>query len=75
MEIVKISENTWRIEDEGVRFFLLAGETKALLIDSGMQIHNAKELAQELVSLPVELLNTHADPGHTRGIVKKLIAG
>lgn len=64
MEILKILDNTWHIEDEGVRFFLLAGENKALLIDSGMQIHNAKELAQGLVSLPVELLNTHADLDH-----------
>ncbi len=64
MEIVKISDDTWRIEDEGVRFFLLTGNKKALLIDSGMQIHNAKEIAEQLVSLPVELLNTHTDPDH-----------
>ena len=64
MEIININENTWRIEDGGVRFFLLAGEEKALLIDSGMQIHNAKEIAEGLVNLPVELLNTHADRDH-----------
>ncbi len=64
MEIVKLSHNTWRIEDQGVRFFLLAGEDKALLIDSGMQVHDAKEIAQGLVSLPIELLNTHGDLDH-----------
>lgn len=64
MEIIKINENTWRIEDEGVRFFLLAGDSKALLIDSGMTVHNAKEIAEELVDLPVELLNTHGDIDH-----------
>lgn len=64
MEIVKMSDDTWRIEDGGVRFFLLTGKNKALLIDSGMQIHNAKEIAQQLTSLPVELLNTHADLDH-----------
>lgn len=64
MEIIKINENTWRIEDAGVRFFLLAGEKKALLIDSGMTVHNAKEIAQELTNLPIELLNTHADIDH-----------
>ena len=64
MEIIKINENTWRIEDGGVRFFLLAGDKKALLIDSGMQIHNAKEIAEGLVNLPIELLNTHADRDH-----------
>ncbi|MCH5275704.1 MAG: MBL fold metallo-hydrolase [Lachnospiraceae bacterium] len=64
MEIIKINENTWRIEDEHVRFFLLSGEKKALLIDSGMQVHNAKEIAESLVNLPVELLNTHGDMDH-----------
>ena len=64
MEIIKINETTWRIEDSGVRFFLLAGEKKALLIDSGMQVHNAKEIAEELVNLPIELLNTHGDIDH-----------
>lgn len=64
MEIIKINENTWRIEDSGVRFFLLAGAKKALLIDSGMQVNNAKEIAEDLVDLPVELLNTHGDIDH-----------
>lgn len=64
MEIININENTWRIEDNGVRFFLLAGEKKALLIDSGMTVHNAKEIAESLVNLPIELLNTHADMDH-----------
>ena len=64
MEIIKINEDTWRIEDSGVRFFLLAGKKKALLIDSGMQVHNAKEIAEGLVNMPIELLNTHGDRDH-----------
>lgn len=64
MEIIKMAEDTWRIEEEGVRFFLLAGQERALLIDSGMETHDAKEIAQELVRLPVGLLNTHADRDH-----------
>lgn len=64
MEIIKMNENTWRIEDGHVRFFLLAGEKKALLIDSGMQVHNAREIAESLVNVPVELLNTHGDIDH-----------
>lgn len=64
MEIIKMAEDTWRIEEESVRFFLLAGQERALLIDSGMETHDAKEIAQELVRLPVGLLNTHADRDH-----------
>lgn len=63
-DIIQMNQNSWRIEDKGVRFFLLTGTEKALLIDSGMQIHNAKEIAKSLTSLPIELLNTHADMDH-----------
>ena len=60
-EIIKINENSWRIEDSGVRFFLLTGEEQALLVDSGRNIDNAREIAESLTALPVMLVNTHAD--------------
>lgn len=66
-EIIRINDTTWRIEDNGVRFFLLAGTEKALLIDSGMNTPNAKEIAESITKLPVMLLNTHADPDHISG--------
>lgn len=63
-QIIPIDAHTWRIEDNGVRFFVLEGTEKALLIDSGMQVHNAREITEGLTKLPVSLLNTHADPDH-----------
>ena len=64
ININRIDENTWGFEEPDVRFFLLTGTERALLIDSGMQTRNAKELAEELTALPLSLLNTHADPDH-----------
>ncbi len=61
---VEIDKQTWRFEEDGVRFFLLMGTERALLVDSGMQTRNAKELAEALTDLPLSLLNTHADPDH-----------
>lgn len=63
----QIDENTWRIEDVFVRSFLLTGEEKALLIDTGATEDNIDELVKEITSLPVELITTHADPDHIRG--------
>ena len=63
-EILQIDDNTWRIEDNGVRFFLLTGKNEALLIDSGMTVNNAKEIAMTLTDMPVKLINTHADMDH-----------
>ena len=62
--IIQIDPNTWRIEDQGVRFFLLTGSEKALLIDSGMNVHDAGDIAGSLTDLPVSLLNTHSDRDH-----------
>ena len=63
-KIIRMNENTWRIEDGGVRFFLLTGTEKALLVDSGMNVHNARDIATRLTDLPLSLLNTHADRDH-----------
>lgn len=62
--VTKLYDNTWCFDEEGVRFFLLTGTKEALLIDSGMQTKNAKELAREFTDLPIKLLNTHADTDH-----------
>lgn len=68
-EIIQINENTWRMEDNGVRFFLLTGTESALLIDSGMQTPNAWEIVEKITDLPLQMLNTHADPDHISGNV------
>lgn len=66
-EVIKINENTYRIEDGMVRFFVLEGKEKALVIDTGMTTENAREIAEGITKLPLELLNTHADGDHTGG--------
>ena len=66
-ETIRINENTWRIEDDGVRFFLLCGKEKAALIDTGMNTKNARAIAEGLTSLPTILVNTHGDVDHIAG--------
>lgn len=66
-DIIQIDNNTWRIEDGFVRFFLLEGEEKAVLIDSGVSCPNAFNIAKELTSKQLFLLNTHGDGDHTSG--------
>ena len=64
-EIIKIGENTWSFEDGFVRFFLLAGDEKAVMIDSGMNCPDALEQAKALIDTPIMLLKTHGDGDHT----------
>ncbi len=66
-QVLPINENTWRIQEDMVRCFLLAGTKEALLIDSGFHVQNIKEIAEGLTNLPVKLLNTHADRDHVAG--------
>ena len=60
-------ENTWAVQDAGVRIFILAGTERALIIDSGMTGIDGKALAAQVTPLPCALLNTHADPDHIAG--------
>lgn len=65
--IIKIDDDTWRIENDEVRFFLLKGSKKALLIDSGMNVKGVKEICERLTDLPIILINTHGDIDHVGG--------
>lgn len=66
-EIVRIDENSWRVEDNGVRFFVLKGTDRALLIDSGKNVPGAGDIAASLTDLPLSILNTHTDADHISG--------
>ena len=66
-EVKQVRKDTWIIEEAGVRYFLLAGQAQAALIDTGMDSPDARSIAEELTERPVILLNTHADPDHVSG--------
>ena len=51
-EVIQINKNTWRFEDGFVRFFLLEGTEKAVLIDSGVNCPDAAGLAKKLTDKP-----------------------
>lgn len=66
-DVIQLHEGTWSIEDGMVRFFVLEGTEKALMIDSGMNTPDALEIARTVTDKPLELLNTHADRDHVSG--------
>lgn len=63
-QLIQIDESSWQIEEEQVRCFLLVGSKRALLIDSGLEIDNVREIVEEITPLPIILVNTHTDPDH-----------
>ena len=66
-DIIQIDSDTWRFEDGHVRFFLLEGDKKAALIDSGISCPDAADMAKTVTDKPLMLINTHGDGDHTSG--------
>ena len=66
-QIIRIDDETWRIEDGMVRVYLLAGSAYALLVDTGMddgEDWSLRELTRSFTDKPILLVNTHSDPDH-----------
>lgn len=60
-DYIKMDQDTWRLEDGFVRFFLLIGTKRAVMIDSGMTKCDAREICERLTELPITLVNTHGE--------------
>ena len=80
----KLNDSTWTFEDvmedgDSVRFFVLDGDEKCLVLDSGFMPVDVHKMAEGLLKQerraftssgkrkPVILANTHADGDHTGG--------
>lgn len=66
-KIIPLYDNTWAIEDEDVKIFVIAGSRKVLIVDTGITSPDVSRLVSELTDLPQELINTHADKDHISG--------
>jgi len=66
--IKSVAENVWCINDHGSdNIYLIAGEEKALLIDTGIGVADLDKTIKTLTNLPVIVVNTHAHPDHSGG--------
>ncbi|MDF9843380.1 MULTISPECIES: MBL fold metallo-hydrolase [unclassified Paenibacillus] len=69
--VQRIDESTFAISEYGhwekVHSFLLLGQQKAALIDTGLGIGNIREVTSRLTTLPVCVLTTHVHTDHIGG--------
>ncbi len=64
----KLFENVFAIDDIGFdTMYLIEGEEKALLIDTGWGIFDIPELLRRITSKPVMVIVTHGHPDHACG--------
>lgn len=64
---VPVADGVWALEMEMVRAFLVAGETSAVLIDTGAGGVNLPAAVRSCTQLPIRVVNTHAHFDHISG--------
>jgi glyoxylase-like metal-dependent hydrolase (beta-lactamase superfamily II) len=57
----------WVLFNEGINLNLIAGQERAMLLDSGFGTPGLRQRAEALCGLPVTLVHTHAHGDHTGG--------
>lgn len=66
--VQEIDNKTFAISEYGhwekVHSFLLVGNEKAVLIDTGLGIDNIKRITDQLTDLPIDVLTTHVHVDH-----------
>ena len=67
-ETTLLMENFYILDDGRVRQFLIVGEKKALLVDTGFPDSHVYEAVQSITDLPVRVIMTHADIDHAGGL-------
>ena len=68
IQVRSFTDNFYILDDGRVRQFLIVGEKKALLVDTGFPDSHVYEAVQSITDLPVRVIMTHADIDHAGGL-------
>ena len=63
--IKRVSSGVWALEQNMVRCFLIVGQQRALLLDTGAEPCDLLGLIRQVTPLPLVVLNSHGDGDHT----------
>jgi hydroxyacylglutathione hydrolase len=67
-EAKAVADRVWCISDHGSdNIYLVAGDEKALLIDTGTGVGDLARYVRSLTRLPLIVVNTHGHPDHVGG--------
>lgn len=65
--IKEIAANTWCMNEMAVQSFLVVGEERAALVDTGAGMGNLAQEVREITDKPLYVLNTHGHVDHAGG--------
>jgi glyoxylase-like metal-dependent hydrolase (beta-lactamase superfamily II) len=67
-ETREVGEGIWAIDEQGTNtMYLIRGNEKCLLLDTGWGASNLPRLVRTLCTLPLIVVNSHGHPDHTFG--------
>jgi len=67
-EVKEVGDATWAIDDRGSDvMYLVAGQERCLLMDTGWGVGDLPALVASLSPLPLTVVNTHGHPDHVLG--------
>jgi len=66
-KIIKLTDYLYSIEEDFVRWFLIIGDDKAAVIDTGIFGAGVRQTAESLTDKELILINTHSDIDHISG--------
>lgn len=70
-DVRSVDPGVWLIEEpfhaEQVKSYLIAGDDRAILLDTGMGVADIRAVAESLTDLPISVVNSHAHWDHIGG--------
>jgi glyoxylase-like metal-dependent hydrolase (beta-lactamase superfamily II) len=67
-EVKSVDDRVWCISDHSNdNIYLVAGDDKALLIDTGIGVADLAQFVKTITTLPLTVVNTHGHPDHAGG--------
>lgn len=65
--MIQMSRHIWCLNGRDPRYFLIVGEKRALVVDTGYGEEDIKALARTVTDVPLLLVNTHRHLDHVTG--------
>ena len=63
-QISQVRDGIWAIQEKSVRVFVIEGEGRSLIVDTGFGTGDIRKVAEGLTANPLQLINTHSDGDH-----------